>query len=297
MMLNEFFASYPLALPAFTLVLGLCIGSFLNVVIYRYPRMMEAEWREQCHEFLELPPPVSAGQHFAVFNLASPGSHCPHCNHAISAAENIPVLSWLLQGGKCRHCSGRISLRYPAIELATGLLSVLVAASFGFSWLTLALLVFTWCLITLTMIDIDRQLLPDDLTLPLLWLGILVNSMGWLTDLESAVFGAVGGYLTLWCVYWGFKLLTGKEGMGYGDFKLLAALGAWLGWQALPQIILLSSLVGALVGISMMLLRGQGRDVPIPFGPYLASAGFLSLLWGEQLNQLFFAFMGAGPQA
>jgi leader peptidase (prepilin peptidase)/N-methyltransferase len=292
MTLAEFFASYPLALLLFTLILGLLIGSFLNVVIYRYPKMMEAEWREQCHEFLELPPPDNAQRHFAVFNLASPGSHCPQCNHAISALENIPVFSWLLQGGKCRHCSGRISPRYPIIELATGLLSTLVVYHFGFTWLSLALLVFTWTLITLTMIDVDRQLLPDDLTLPLLWLGLLINSMGLLTDLESAVFGAMGGYMTLWCVFWGFKLLTGKDGMGYGDFKLLGALGAWLGWQALPQIILLSSLVGAVVGISMMLLRGQGREVPIPFGPYLASAGFLSLLWGESLNRLFFSFMG-----
>ncbi len=292
MTLTEFFASFPLALTLVTLVLGMVIGSFLNVVIYRYPKMMEAEWREQCHEFLELPAPDNSKRHFAVFNLAAPGSHCPHCNHAISAVENIPVLSWLVQGGKCRHCRAPISLRYPVIELTTGLLSVLVVSYFGFSWLSLALLVFTWILITLTMIDVDRQLLPDDLTLPLLWLGLLVNSLGLLTDLESAVFGAMGGYLTLWCVYWGFKLLTGKEGMGYGDFKLLGALGAWLGWQSLPQVILLSSLVGAIVGISMMLLRGHGREVPIPFGPYLASAGFLSLLWGEQLNQLFFAFLG-----
>lgn len=292
MTIAEFFATYPLVLLLFALILGLLIGSFLNVVIYRYPRMMEAEWREQCHEFLELPPPDNLKRHFAVFNLATPGSHCPQCNHAISALENIPLLSWLLQGGKCRHCRARISLRYPLIELVTGLLSTLVVYYFGFTWLSLALLVFTWTLITLTMIDVDKQLLPDDLTLPLLWLGLLVNSLGLLTDLESAVFGAMGGYLTLWCVYWGFKLLTGKDGMGYGDFKLLAALGAWLGWQALPQIILLSSLVGAAVGISMMLLRGQGREVPIPFGPYLASAGFLSLLWGEGLNRIFFSFMG-----
>jgi leader peptidase (prepilin peptidase)/N-methyltransferase len=292
MTLAEYFASYPLVLLLFALVLGLLVGSFLNVVIYRYPLMMEQDWREQCHEFLELPPPDTKKRHFAVFNLATPGSHCPKCNHAITAVENIPVLSWLVQRGKCRHCQAPISLRYPVIESVTGLLSLLVASHFGFEWVTLALLVFTWTLITLTMIDVDRQLLPDDLTLPLLWLGLAINSMGWLTDLESAVFGAMGGYMTLWCVYWGFKLLTGKEGMGYGDFKLLAALGAWLGWQSLPQIILLSSFVGAVVGISMMLLRGQGRDVPIPFGPYLASAGFLSLLWGEQLNRLFFSFMG-----
>ena len=292
MTLTEFFASYPLALLLFTFVLGLLIGSFLNVVIYRFPQMMEEDWRQQCHEFLELPLPESAKRHFAVFNLATPGSHCPHCNHTLSPLENIPVFSWLLQRGKCKHCRAAISLRYPVIEMATALLSVLVVSHFGFNWAALALLVFTWILVALTMIDVDRQLLPDDLTLPLLWLGLLANSLGWITDLESAVFGAMAGYITLWCVYWGFKLLTGKDGMGYGDFKLLAALGAWLGWQSLPQIILLSSLVGALVGISMMLLRGQGRDVPIPFGPYLAGAGFLSLLWGEQLNRLFFAFMG-----
>jgi leader peptidase (prepilin peptidase) / N-methyltransferase len=291
MTIAEYLAASPALLLLFTFILGLLIGSFLNVVIYRYPKMLEADWQQQCHEFLELPPQTSQ-RHFTVFNLATPGSHCPNCNHAISALENIPVLSWLLQGGKCKHCRAPISRRYPVIETVTGLLSLLVVSQFGFSWLSLALLVFSWVLITLTMIDVDKQLLPDDLTLPLLWLGLLVNSLGWLTDLESAVFGAMAGYLKLWCVYWGFKLLTGKDGMGYGDFKLLAALGAWLGWQALPQIILLSSFVGALAGISMMLLRGHGRDVPIPFGPYLASAGFLALLWGEDLNRLFFAFMG-----
>lgn len=296
MTIAAYLASSPLLLLTFTFILGLLVGSFLNVVIYRYPLMLEADWRQQCHDFLDLPPPgQSSGagaQPFPVFNLATPGSHCPKCHHAISALENVPVLSWLLQRGKCRHCSAPISLRYPAVEFATAMLSALVASQFGFGWPLLALLVFTWTLVALTMIDVDTQLLPDDLTLPLLWLGLAVNTAGWVTDLHSAVLGAMGGYLTLWCVYQGFKLLTGKEGMGYGDFKLLAALGAWLGWQALPQIILLSSFVGAVVGISLIVLRGQGRDVPIPFGPYLATAGFLSLLWGEQLNQLFFAFVG-----
>lgn len=291
MMLTEFFASYPLALTIFTFILGMLIGSFLNVVIYRYPKMMQEDWRMQCHEFLELPPVETSKRHFAVFNLASPGSHCPHCNHAITAIENIPVLSFLIQGGKCRHCQAPISVRYPVIELVTALLSTLIVAYTGFGWLALALLAFTWTLIVLTMIDFDHQLLPDDLTIPLLWLGLLVNSMGWLTDLESAVFGAVGGYLTLWSVYWGFKLLTGRDGMGYGDFKLLAALGAWLGWQALPQVILLSSFVGAIVGISLITIRGQDRNIPIPFGPYLASAGFIALLWGEQLTDLFVALV------
>lgn len=291
-MLAEFFAAWPLALYVCAALLGLVVGSFLNVVIYRYPVMMQAEWRQQCHEFLELPPPDAGKAHFSVFNLASPGSHCPHCKHAISAFENIPVLSYLLQAGKCRHCAARISPRYPVMELVTALLSVLVVHYSAYTWLSLALLLFTWTLIVLTMIDFDHQLLPDDLTFPLLWLGLLVNSQGWLTDLESAVFGAVGGYLILWGVYWGFKLLTGKEGMGYGDFKLLAALGAWLGWQALPQIILLSSFVGAIVGICLMLVRGQDRNTPIPFGPYLASAGFISLLWGEALSDTFFRVFG-----
>lgn len=291
MTLAEYFASYPLVLMIFTFILGLLIGSFLNVVIYRYPKMMQQDWRTQCHEFLELPPPDAKKQHFAVFNLATPGSHCPQCNHAITALENIPVLSFLLQGGKCRHCKAPISIRYPIIEMVTGILSTLVVVFAGFSWLALALLVFTWVLIVLTMIDFDHQLLPDDLTLPLLWLGLLVNSLGWITNLESAVFGAMGGYLALWSVYWGFKLLTGKEGMGYGDFKLLAALGAWLGWQALPQIILLSSFVGAIVGITMIVVRGQDRNIPIPFGPYLASAGYIALLWGDQLTALFVALI------
>jgi leader peptidase (prepilin peptidase)/N-methyltransferase len=292
MMLNEFFAAYPFALTFFTFILGLLIGSFLNVVMYRYPKMMQEDWRQQCLEFLELPPADTAKRHFAVFNLASPGSHCPHCSHAISASENIPVVSYLLQGGKCKHCKGPISIRYPVIELVTALLSTLVVAYSGFTWLALALLLFTWILIVLTMIDFDHQLLPDDLTLPLLWLGLLVNTMGWITDLESAVLGAMAGYLTLWCVYWGFKLLTGKDGMGYGDFKLLAALGAWLGWHALPQVILLSSMVGAVVGISLIVIRGQDRNIPIPFGPYLASAGFIAMFWGEQLTALFLSLVG-----
>lgn len=291
-MLTEFFAAWPLGLSLCALLLGLVVGSFLNVVVYRYPLMMKDDWRRQCHDFLELPPAEDEGRHFAVFNLASPGSHCPQCKHPIGALENIPVLSWLVQGGKCKHCGVRIPLRYPATELVTALLSMLVVSHAGFTWLSLALLVLTWTLIVLTLIDFDHQLLPDDMTLPLLWLGLLVNSQGWLTDLESAVYGAMGGYLILWAVYWGFKLLTGKEGMGYGDFKLLAALGAWLGWQALPQIILLSSFVGAFVGIVLMVLRKQDRSTPIPFGPYLATAGFISLMWGDAVTDTFFRVFG-----
>lgn len=291
-MLTEFFAAWPPGLALCAFLLGLVVGSFLNVVVYRYPLMMKADWRQQCHDFLELPPPADEGKTFAVFNLASPGSHCPQCKHPIGALENIPVFSWLIQGGKCRHCGVRIPLRYPATELVTALLSALVVAHGGFTWLSLALLLLTWTLIVLTLIDYDHQLLPDDMTFPLLWLGLLVNSQGWLTDLQSAVFGAMGGYLILWGVYWGFKLLTGKEGMGYGDFKLLAALGAWLGWQALPQIILLSSFVGAFVGIALMVLRKHDRSTPIPFGPYLATAGYISLLWGDAVTDTFFRVFG-----
>ncbi len=288
---TEFFIGNPVLLPLFALILGLMIGSFLNVVIYRLPLMMEKEWRAQCHEFLELPLPAAPKSPFAVFNLAKPASHCPQCKHAISASENIPVLSYLVQRGKCRHCAAPISARYPLIESVTALLTVFVAVRFGFTWLTLAVLLLTWGLIALTMIDFDHQLLPDDITLPLLWLGLLVNTQGWLTPLDSAVWGAIGGYLLLWGIYWLFKLITGKEGMGYGDFKLLAALGAWLGWQALPQIILLSSLVGAVVGITLIVVKGRDRNVPIPFGPYLACAGFIALLWGDSLTNVFFTWM------
>jgi leader peptidase (prepilin peptidase)/N-methyltransferase len=287
---TEFFTGNPLVLPLLALVLGMMIGSFLNVVIYRLPLMMDTDWRAQCHEFLDLPPPPAPKNAFASFNLAQPASHCPHCKHQLGASENIPVLSYLLQGAKCKHCAAPISARYPIIEAVTGLLSLLVAWKFGFDWLTLAVLVLTWSLVALTMIDFDHQLLPDDITLPLLWLGLLINTQGWLTPLESAVWGAIGGYGLLWSVYWLFKLVTGKEGMGFGDFKLLGALGAWLGWQALPQIILLSSLVGAVVGITLIMVKGRDRNVPIPFGPYLAAAGFIALIWGDAITAAFFAW-------
>ncbi len=288
---TEVFATHSVLLLVYAGIIGLLIGSFLNVVIYRLPLMMERDWRIQCHDFLEMPPPSIAGNSFDVFNLSKPGSHCPHCKHSIGALENIPVFSYLWQQGKCKHCKAPISMRYPIMEFVTAVLSCTVVAYHGFAWLTLALLVFTWVLIALTMIDIDHQLLPDDLTLPLLWLGLLVNFKGALVPLPEAVLGAVGGYMVLWTVYWAFKLLTGKEGMGFGDFKLLAALGAWLGWQSLPIIILLSSLVGAIVGISLMLFKGHKRDVPIPFGPYLASAGFLALLWGQTLTSKFYSLL------
>jgi len=290
MTIATFFATYPLALLCFALVLGLIIGSFLNVVIYRLPVMMQREWTEQCHEFLELEDDhKKTSDNPATLNLAKPDSHCPKCKHELTAFENIPILSYLLQAGKCRNCKAPISLRYPLIEAVTGIVTLLIAYQYGYSWLTLAILILTWSLIVLTMIDYDHQLLPDDITIPILWLGLIINYFGLITTLEAAVLGAVAGYLILWAVYWLFKILTGKEGMGQGDFKLLAALGAWMGWQALPQIILLSSLIGALIGIGLILIKGRNKNIPIPFGPYLAGAGFVSLLWNEELAQLYTA--------
>ena len=290
MTIATFFATYPLALLCFALVLGLIIGSFLNVVIYRLPVMMQREWTEQCHEFLELEDDhKKTSDNPATLNLAKPDSHCPKCKHELTAFENIPILSYLLQAGKCRNCKAPISLRYPLIEAVTGIVTLLIAYQYGYSWLTLAILILTWSLIVLTMIDYDHQLLPDDITIPILWLGLIINYFGLITTLEAAVLGAVAGYLILWAVYWLFKILTGKEGMGQGDFKLLAALGAWMGWQALPQIILLSSLIGALIGIGLILIKGRDKNIPIPFGPYLAGAGFVSLLWNEEIAQLYTA--------
>lgn len=286
----DFFATNPFVLAAITFAFGLVVGSFLNVVIYRLPLMMEAEWTVQCRNLLEIREDKEPDKKSA-FNLAVPDSHCPHCKHKISALENIPVLSWLILKGKCRYCQAPISARYPLMELATAVFSALVAYHFGFALLTLAVLFLTWGLITLTMIDYDHQLLPDDITLPLLWLGLLLNSQGLIVSLEDAVYGAIAGYLLLWGVYWLFKLLTGKEGMGYGDFKLLSALGAWLGWQALPMIILLSSLVGAVVGFGLIAIRVRDRNIPIPFGPYLASAGFLSLIWGTQITGFYYSLI------
>jgi len=268
-------------------VLGLLVGSFLNVVIYRLPLIMEREWRSQCDELngqdsVELP----------TLTLSQPRSACPQCQHAISALENIPVLSYLFLGGKCRSCKTTISIRYPIIEALTGLLSGIVAYHFGFGWPCIGALLLTWSLVALTFIDVDHQLLPDTITLPLLWLGLSFNLFEQFTTLEASVIGALAGYLSLWLVYQAFKLITGKEGMGYGDFKLLAALGAWLGWSLLPAIILLSSLVGAVVGISLMLIRRHERDVPIPFGPYLAAAGWIALIWGDPIQMAYFNWAG-----
>ncbi|HUX62898.1 A24 family peptidase [Sulfuricella sp.] len=263
-------------------LLGLMIGSFLNVVIHRMPRMMEREWREQCTTMDgEGAPPA------APYNLVIPRSACPTCGHMISAWENIPVISWLILRGRCAHCKTPISPRYPIVEALTGIISGYVAWHFGFGPAALAALLFAWALIALTFIDFDTQLLPDSITQPLIWLGLLLNLNVFFTGLDSALVGAVAGYLTLWCVYWLFKLVTKKEGMGYGDFKLLAAIGAWLGWQMLPLVILLSSLVGAVVGLSLILFAGHGRQIPIPFGPYLAGGGLIALLWGKQITQAY----------
>jgi leader peptidase (prepilin peptidase)/N-methyltransferase len=260
-------------------ILGLMIGSFLNVVIHRLPTIMERDWAAQCAELRGESPPV-----FEPLSLAQPRSRCPHCAHPISAMENIPLLSWLVLRGKCKGCSAPISPRYPLVEAITGILFAYSAWRFGFGIAGIGALCFIGALIALTGIDFDTQLLPDDITLPLLWLGLLLNAFNTFTDLKSAVIGAVAGYLTLWSVYWGFKLATGKEGMGFGDFKLLAALGAWLGWQMLPLTILLSSFVGALIGLSLIVFARQGRNVPIPFGPYLAIAGVIALFWGKPLT-------------
>lgn len=280
------FTAAPATLVPVALILGLVIGSFLNVVIVRLPKMMERDWQAQCAELrgepvAELP----------SFNLATPRSACPSCGHRIKAIENIPVLSYLFLRGKCSACGARIGLRYPVVEVITGIATAYAAWRFGFSLAGLGAMVFLWAMIALTFIDADTQLLPDSITLPLLWAGLLLNLGGIFVDLQSAVIGAASGYLLLWSVYWLFKLATGKEGMGFGDFKLLAAIGAWLGWKMLPLVILLSSVVGAVVGIALIVLAKRGREVPIPFGPYLAAAGVIALFWGPAIVERHFAHL------
>lgn len=265
------------------------VGSFLNVVIYRLPKMMELSWRSECDLLLNGKEPEKSA---TAFNLAFPASHCPHCNASIKPWQNIPVVSYLFLRGRCAKCSTPIAARYPIIETITGLLSAYAAFHFGFTWELLATLFFLWALLTLTMIDVDHQLLPDQITLPLLWLGLLLNTQHIFVSLNDAVIGAAAGYLALWSVYHVFKLVTGKEGMGFGDFKLLAALGAWMGWQMLPVIILLSSLVGAVVGSLMLALQRKGHQTPIPFGPYLAGAGVIAFFWGDFLIKNYLQFAG-----
>lgn len=284
----DFLASHVLAFVLCALLIGLLVGSFLNVVIYRLPKMMQRDWREQAREILELP----AETQTATFNLVLPNSSCQHCAHEIKPWENIPVISYLFLRGKCASCKAPISLRYPLVELTCGLLSAYIAWHFGFTWQAGAMLLLTWGLLAMSLIDADHQLLPDSLVLPLLWLGLIANSFGLFTSLEDALWGAIAGYLSLWSVYWLFKLVTGKEGMGYGDFKLLAMLGAWGGWQVLPLTILLSSLVGAVLGLIMLRLRNAETSTPIPFGPYLAIAGWIALLWGEQITASYLQIAG-----
>ncbi|MCG5523438.1 A24 family peptidase [Ectothiorhodospira haloalkaliphila] len=278
-------ASTPWLLLTVTGLFSLLIGSFLNVVIHRLPIIMERQWQSEARAWLQ-----TQGQHpggeaevAGPYNLVVPRSGCPHCGHRIKALENIPVLSYLFLRGRCSACGARISPQYPLVEAATAVLSMLVVWHFGFTWAAGAALLFTWALIALAVIDLRTTLLPDMITLPVLWLGLIVNLTGLFTDATSSVIGAIAGYLSLWLVYHAFRLLTGKEGMGYGDFKLFALIGAWLGWQVLPLVILLSSLVGAVVGIALILARGRDRDIPIPFGPYLAAAGFIALLWGDAI--------------
>ncbi len=262
---------------------SLMVGSFLNVAIHRVPRMMEADWKIQCAALNDESQPLQPDQ--PIYNLWTPRSACPHCGHAITPLENIPVVSWLFLRGRCSACKAAISVRYPVVELLTATLSAAVAWKFGLGLMALAGILFVWALIVLAFIDLDTTYLPDGITLPLLWGGLLVNLYGTFTSLQSAVIGAMVGYLLLWLVYWAFKLVTGREGMGYGDFKLLAAIGAWLGWEMLPITILLSSVVGAVAGLLMILLIKHDRRVPIPFGPYLAGAGVIALFYGSQINQ------------
>lgn len=276
-------ASLPAFYYPFVLLISLLVGSFLNVLILRTPKIIEQEFKAECCELLDI-----NNQDSPKLSLAFPPSTCPNCQAKIKPWHNIPLVSYfLLLKGKCAACKNPISLRYPLVELATGLLSVLTIYLLGFTGAGLLALLLLWVLIALTVIDIDTYLLPDTLTLPLLWLGLLINSFGVFTDLTSAVYGAIFGYGVLWLVFWLFKLVTGKEGMGYGDFKLLAALGAWMGWQMLPLVILLSSFVGAVIGIAGIIILGRDKNIPIPFGPYLAIAGWIAFLWGDTIVQYY----------
>jgi len=287
----DMFEVWPITLLGAVVLLGLIVGSFLNVVAYRLPIMMELAWRAQCAELDPNAVPVPAHARNGRFDLAWPPSTCPSCGQRIAAIHNVPVLSYLALRGRCAGCGYRISLRYPSVETAAAILGVVVAYAFGPTWQTVAALGFTWSLLALTLIDLDHKLLPDSITLPLLWAGVViaafpVGDKPLFTDLHSSVVGAVAGYLSLWTVYQLFKLITGKEGMGYGDFKLLAAIGAWLGWQKLPLVILLSAVVGSVVGVALI-AGGRSRHVPIPFGPYLAAAGWVALVFGERLIRLY----------
>ncbi|OAI86023.1 prepilin peptidase [Pseudomonas putida] len=289
MSLWDLFASHPPLYLGSALVLGLIVGSFLNVLVYRLPLMMERRWQDEAREVLGLPA-APARQRLDLF---LPPSHCPHCQHRIRPWENLPLLGYLLLRGRCSACNSRISWRYPLVELASAVLTLIAAWHFGVSAHAAAFMLLSWGLLALSLIDIEHQLLHDVLVLPLLWLGLSVNAFGLFVPLDQALWGAVAGYLVLWSVYWLFRLVTGKDGMGYGDFKLLAALGAWGGWQILPFTLLLSSVTGALVGLILLRTRGQQAGTPIPFGPYLALAGWIALLWGGQIPASYLHFAGS----
>jgi len=276
------FYTYPAFLVIVAVLAGLIVGSFLNVVIHRLPKMLERQWRSECTELAGTPSPPAER-----YDLVKPRSACPTCGHMIPAFENIPLASYLILGGKCSQCHAPISLRYPVVEALSGALSGYIAWRYGLTTAMLGALLFTWAMIALAFIDLDTFYLPDSITLPLLWAGLLFNAGGTFTDLNSAVIGAAAGYLALWVVFWTFKLATGKEGMGYGDFKLLAAIGAWLGWKMLPLTILASSMVGATVGIALIVFAKHARERPIPFGPYLAAAGLIAMFWGERINKQY----------
>jgi len=269
-------------------IIGLLVGSFLNVVIYRLPIIMQREWRKDCIEYLQM----EAEKEGEPFNLSLPLSRCPRCQSPIKAYQNIPVISYIFLKGQCANCKNPISLRYPLIEAFTAITSIIVAWHFDYTPQAAFALVLTWVLIALSFIDIDHQLLPDSITLPVLWIGLALSLFDVYTDTQASIIGAIAGYMVLWTIYQGFKLVTGKEGMGYGDFKLLALFGAWLGWQTLPLIILLSSLVGAVIGITMIIFAKRDHNIPIPFGPYLAAAGWLALLWGNDINRLYLTSAG-----
>lgn len=287
--LTLLFQQYDWLFPAFAALTGLIVGSFLNVVIYRLPKMMEAEWQQEYQQYFQGTDSSSP----APFNLTVPRSHCPYCRKAVRATDNIPLFSWLWLKGKCRYCQHKISVRYPLIELLTAILSLFVACHTGFSSMALLFLIITWALVALTFIDIDKMLLPDQITLPLLWLILLFSAFESApVNAAQAIIGAACGYLSLWLVFWGFKLVTGKEGMGYGDFKLMALFGALLGWQQLPLVILLSSLLGAIIGSVMLITQGRDKSTAIPFGPYIAVAGWIAMLYGESIVNSYLNYMG-----
>ena len=287
----ELFTQAPMVFIAVAFAFALIIGSFLNVVIYRLPLMMQRDWREQCDELSKEPAPdLPDGK----FNIIVPRSRCPSCGAAIKAWQNIPVLSYLLLGAQCSNCQALISIRYPLVETLTAILAAVCAWHFGFGWEALMAIGLSFALVAISLIDADHQIIPDSIVIPLMWVGLIMSLFHPLAGADTlfiapqdAVVGAVAGYLSLWSVYQLFKLVTGKEGMGYGDFKLLAALGAWLGWQALPTIILMSAVVGAIIGIVLIIFRGRDRQIPIPFGPYLAAAGWITMLWGETIKNAY----------